>query len=402
MEKISLSRKAYMWALVLMPMLSLYGIGTLGIDIGTLLVLLCLILSVVYDSKGCIFINPNYSIWYIYLIYIVISIFITKNIGFQGSISEASIILRAVKNILYIFILINSITCEIVEYKYLKKIYLVIARISTYYILFQSVMYYGFKRIIPGYIKYFLISESYGERLQETNFLLYRPTSLFYEPSHYLEFIVIALIICLFDEYILTKKNVYDAVLITIGILMSTSGMGIVSLVIIWGIWIIYRLKKLHSYKIQLRVFVLFACIILGAILFMKTNYATKIVSRLFSSSANTYSATDARTEVYKKIFEGSMFSILFGRGYGNVLDNYFFSSWAFNLWCLGIVGTIIIIIIYLQCFKKGKNIKTRLIVVVNAILCIGTTLFMGKNMLFHFTFILLGTLEEKGCTKKI
>ena len=93
-------------------------------------------------------------------------------------------------------------------------------------------------------------------------------------------------------------------------------------------------------------------------------------------SDVNTYSATDARTGVYREILNEEIFDLVLGNGYGNVESNFYYPSWAFNLWCLGLIGTTIILCIYIKYFISCTRIDTKIILFVNAFLCMGTTWF--------------------------
>lgn len=396
MKGISKSRKAYTWALALLPMLSLYGIQSIGIDIGTILVLLCL--GTYMACNGKLIVRADFKCWYFYVMYILISLFFPVIEGGTGGLTRSALIARAVKNIIYIFILIVSTSGNVVEYNYYKKVYLFLAKLSSYYIILQAVFYYGLNWIIPGYINKFLMVQEYGDRLSQKNFLMYRPTSLFYEPSHYFEFVVIALIIYLFENRAISRKNLIDAVIITAGILASTSGMGIITIVIIWALWIFHRLIRSYAKTMESRALFIIFIFLISGIFFLQTGYAHSILNRLFTSDVNTYSATDARTGVYREILNEEIFDLVLGNGYGNVESNFYYPSWAFNLWCLGLIGTTIILCIYIKYFISCTRIDTKIILFVNAFLCMGTTLFMGKNMLLYFTFIMLQAAEEKKC----
>lgn len=133
MKGISKSRKAYTWALALLPMLSLYGIQSIGIDIGTILVLLCL--GTYMACNGKLIVRADFKCWYFYVMYILISLFFPVIDGGTGGLTRSALIARAVKNIIYIFILIVSTSGNVVEYNYYKKVYLFLAKLSSYYII---------------------------------------------------------------------------------------------------------------------------------------------------------------------------------------------------------------------------------------------------------------------------
>lgn len=376
------------WILALIPVLSLYGIPSLNLDFGTMLALLGIIYIMIKEKRLYLILSGK-RIWFAYIVYMVLSLSFPylwgDNIG-------NSIIARTGKNIIYILILLISTSAGLVDYQLFRNCYLKISKLATLFILMQSIAFYGFHRVIPGYINFLLISDGYGDRLSQAVTGLFRPTSFFYEPSHYFEYVAPALIICLFENE--TKnKDIYIALLITLGVVFSTSGMGGVAIAICWGIWIIKKTKRLIVEKKALLISCIF---IVTGLIFMRTSYAQSIYNRVFGNSASgvTYTAVNARTDIYKVLFDQDMFSILFGNGYGNTLDAYYYPSWAFNVRCLGIIGTAIIVGIYIKYFRITHRIDTRMILFINAFLCIGTTLFMGKNMLLYFLIVILQVQE--------
>lgn len=387
----------FAWILALMPVLSLYGISSINLDFGTIVIIVIIIYIALKEKRVYLQISNN-RIWFLYLAYMVVSLAFPRLWGIN---SDASMVMRTIKNVIYILLLLISTSNNWINYQLFKECYMKICKLATIFILIQSVAFYVFHRTIPGYVNFMLISEGYGDRLSQPVTGLYRPTSFFYEPSHYFEYVVPSLIISLFgNERNITNKDIYFALLVSIGVVFSTSGMGMITLALCWGIWLLKNGKGLNIRKNVLLISILFLC---AAVAFLRTSYAQSILLRVFGNAASgvTYTAVNARTDVYEEIFKQGFVRVFLGNGYGNTLGDYYFPSWAFNIWCLGIAGSFIICCIYIKYFFATKRDDTRMIVFINAFLSVGTTLFMGKNLFLYFLIIIL-QVQEIEYAKKI
>lgn len=381
-KKFSVS-KLYTWALVLLPLVSIYGISEINLDFGTLALLL--LLPFVINEQGKIVLEKRIVFpWLLYAIYIVISLYFPTIFGKETYLTNGSMYVRAFKNILYIFILILSTSRGIINKDYFVQIYLKITKICTYYIFIQAALYYTIRFNLPGYINIMLVAEGYGERLDVTSFSLFRPTSLFYEPAHFFEYVVIGVIIYLFRYKETPKNDIFNAIFLALGIVLSTSGMGILTIAGIFGFWLLQQLSRTKFIRVRKEIFFLTVIGLIAVAFFLQSGFGQSVLSRLFDTGTN-YSALDGRTEIYERIFSFDTGRVLLGSGYGNVLEHYFYPSWAFSLWCLGIMGSSVIVILYLLAYFQSRVTIAKIIVLVNFMLCFVSTLFMGKIYCFIF-----------------
>ncbi|BCK43657.1 hypothetical protein DAT299_12210 [Streptococcus suis] len=393
-KKFSVS-KLYTWALVLLPLVSIYGISEINLDFGTLALLL--LLPFVINEQGKIVLEKRIVFpWLLYAIYIVISLYFPTIFGKETYLTNGSMYVRAFKNILYIFILILSTSRGIINKDYFVQIYLKITKICTYYIFIQAALYYTIRFNLPGYINIMLVAEGYGERLDVTSFSLFRPTSLFYEPAHFFEYVVIGVIIYLFRYKETPKNDIFNAIFLAFGIVLSTSGMGILTIAGIFGFWLLQQLSRTKFIRVRKEIFFLTVIGLIAVAFFLQSGFGQSVLSRLFDTGTN-YSALDGRTEIYERIFSFDTGRVLLGSGYGNVLEHYFYPSWAFSLWCLGIIGSSVIVILYLLAYFQSRVTIAKIIVLVNFMLCFVSTLFMGKNLLLYFLFVyILSRADEE------
>lgn len=78
----------------------------------------------------------------------------------------------------------------------------------------------------------------------------YRPSAFFLEPAHVYLYMFPYLILLLFDEK-LDKKAVWMALLISCGIFLSTSGMGIGAVMGIWALFLVSRNEKDGTFSLK-------------------------------------------------------------------------------------------------------------------------------------------------------
>lgn len=371
---------------VMLPFLTMYKSPIPFLDMGSFLIILLILPVLQFSFSRNNGMRIHRDIWALYLIY-MLAVTLVSVVAGRHFNSVLGYCVRMIKNIIYIIFTLYLYYTHLFSYKIAVKLYKKVTWIATVYIIIQYVcyrlLYYG----LPGYIPSLIYTEGYAARVSSiVNTAMFRPTSLFYEPAHYFEYVCLAIVCCLF--YSEKRKDLMLAVFITIGVFISTSGQGIVFSAFIWGIWMLKNMMKI-SRKNKIRVVAV--CLILLAMLvyLLGSVKGMQIMNRLVSSGESG-NAVLARAQGFARLEELTLVEILFGCGYGNYPGG-FFSSWAFNFWCLGIIGTLIIIVIYLQCFIKSK---LKMIVILNLLMSIFSTVFMGFCFVFNFSFILAGITE--------
>lgn len=381
------------WAIILMPILSLYGFRSIGMDFGTINLIIAFMCACGKKQKVVLDIS-KYKFWIIYIVYVVASIiFPYVNLHMQNTG-----IPQTLKNIVLIGILLICVSNHMVNSNYLIKMYLQVAKIATVFIIIQTLVYHIFHLIVPGYGNILLMSPSYAEGITQVVGGLYRPTSLFYEPAHYFEYMLPALVILLFGNYSLMPKNIFFSMFISLGVILSGSGMGILTIVGCWGLWCI---KNIKEWKIEKNVLITCGLFLMLGVIFLQTSYAKMVFGRVFGNANVSYTAVNGRMDIYKNIFQQNIYGVLFGNGYGNTIGTLYYPNWAFNIWCLGIIGGLIILMIYSNEFRKCKEEYQKVLLGLNLFLCLGTTLFMGKYIIFYFIFI-MNEVEESAKYERI
>ena len=149
---------------------------------------------------------------------------------------------------------------------------------------------------------------------------LYRPTAFFLEPSHFFIYVFPVITVLLLSEP-RTKHNVRRAVLLSIGMFLTLSGMGLAFVI---GIWLLYfmvyrngssnsnRAKQVFNPR-NIIIFVITIALIILAYRFVPV--FRQAIERVFVEDEENYSAIDGRVRLarsYVQEIRGS--AVLFGR----------------------------------------------------------------------------------------
>lgn len=221
---------------------------------------------------------------------------------------------------------------------------------------------------------------------------LYRPSSFFLEPSHMFLYLFPALIYYLLPSGLGTSEK-RKAVIISIGIVLSTSGMG---LVVVAGVWILYfakngqnnsrfSLTKLLRPRNLLRIAFIILVIIL---LYYRVNPFRQSINRIISS-AGLQSSINGRTALgnsFIRRMHGSQF--LFG-----ISDRYSdidFNMSGFNgtMFKYGIIGTCLSYLFYLKCLFDLKNQHFWIAIVIISVSFFSAHTHGTFYMLFYIVFL--------------
>ncbi|MCI9023868.1 MAG: hypothetical protein HFG92_05405 [Dorea sp.] len=213
----------------------------------------------------------------------------------------------------------------------------------------------------------------------------FRPSAMFLEPSHFSAYCSIGLICLLFGS----KKIDLKAIFVSIAICMTTSGIGIGSVAMIWAFYIFYDLKSRNKRRMSRAGILLILFLLSFIILYYNFSFFRTALNR-FTGPDN---ALSGRLSGRLFIDELSGTSRLFGVGYRNFTKfdslniSYYFSSITELLYCQGIVGTVLFCILYLLAVIKVycSDNQEHFVVMVLAILYIIATEVFSANQLVKF-----------------
>lgn len=211
--------KIYTSIIVLFPILSGYG-GIAGVDLGSILLLFVGVFCVVLNFSRFSMRFPKG-----YILFLVLALLITLFV--TGSIQ--------LRLILYSFNLV--IACCFVDNKCLYTIYSKVVFISCMFFLVQESMYITSGYRISGLLPF--LPTVYGEDvdLVATQIISERSASFFLEPSYFAQYLFPFIALSLFQ---FNTRGLRNGILVSLIVLLTRSGNGVLLLAIIWGIWFLY------------------------------------------------------------------------------------------------------------------------------------------------------------------
>lgn len=378
--------KLYMLSLVLLPVFAQYHIGgTLDYDV----IIMAAFFIITIATRPRVGTSCN-SMVLMLTCYVVIVV--TANI-FCGRLfaNESDIILRSGRFVLYMVVVLVMKLNDF-DYNETMKIYRVVAFCALFYILLQTIVYYVVGIILPSTIG--------GSTHSVTNSQVGRLHSFYSEPAD-MALSLIPFVCCsLFGPAYRDKDSrIFDAILITLAVFMSTAGQGTVFLIILWTIWIICGRKSEYTMDK-----ILIATIIGVAILYIikmlgLMDYTLKRVT-------GNSSAWEARSGGYTALQMLGGLQRFFGTGFGNYFSNNIyglntygefvnFSSFSESLFTLGIVGTLIVYIPLIKRFFSGCAYQKALIFAF-LFLSVASCPLSGKFFPIYYSFIFC---EQKKAT---
>ena len=381
--------KLFTIIILLLPFLTIYKSPISRIDFGSFCLIGIYILALIFhkiNSKIC---YSDLKLWFIYIVYILIVTVVASFSVLYQNIDY--IFLRMLKFFMYICFLLSFKSSNLFSLYYAVKYIKNISIIATLFLLIQIIGRKLFSITILGYIPS-LVSESHSAYISRavyaTNSTIERFASFTAEPAHYAMFIILALILLLFSEFEI-KNRVSIAVFLTIGILISTSAQGIGCSIIVWGAWLLFNKYNIKTKKLFYTKVFLFTVGIAGIIYYFNSSYGQFVLERLFTET-HYGNAVLARTSTIFEFFQQgvNVISILFGMGYGNVDTSLYYSSWAFNLWTLGIIGTLYTVYIYYHYYEESEVLSSKFLILMNFIAGFFSTSFMSDNLLLWFIII--------------
>ncbi|PQD96178.1 hypothetical protein CYL18_06140 [Pradoshia eiseniae] len=342
--------------LLMFPIIRIYASGIPSLNLAELLMLILLSFSLVFLINQRLDFNQKE-----YYLLIIIFTFI-----FLSAISALCIInfaigdslLRIVKWLFYFLILLSAkyFLNKDLAVRLVKAITIIICT----FLWIQLIAYYGFginlTFRIPGLelntTQVDLIVTSFG------NSNIYRPYSLFLEPSHFAYYASIGLCVFLFLN---KHKNYSMPLFISISLVASTSTAALVFLVVIWLYYSYYKLSRpSENGKIKYLTFILLFGLIF--LYFLKDSVVVEYgLSKLSEGTARTDSAS-----TYLSYLNG--FTQIFGVGIGNEI-NYFFDNFGIEFKFIhgfgyvlvqsGYVGFFVyVLMLFLIYFKTTKQLR--------------------------------------------
>lgn len=351
------------------PILCIYkGIGS--VTIGDFI----LIGFTLYGLLHRMYKSKNFKFVFCFLIYVALSLFLNMNLSsVTFSYIPSVLIFRYAKLVLY-FLSIFICNGKFFDFKIFKKAILCCSIICCAFLFLQYIMYYGFGKVITGHIPGLTIHLTEYAEIDYEYFYshFFRPCSLLLEPASFCQYIIVGLIISLFDKK--NNKVTLISLILSFGMILTTSGQGILYLFIVF--FIFFNNKYKGGYK------TLFF-ILIPIVVIMLYNYSDAFrfsFDRLFNENAQS-----ARFGSYQYLFNMDFIHTVFGYGYGVTPNGEYLAGLVYVMYGSGIIGLIICLCIFFSFFKNSNNILSKLLCLLFFAMFLGTSLFYSYMLFWYF-----------------
>lgn len=329
----------FQYSVALMPVLYLFNVPFLNISLGTVLLIAFLPYSGLYivgwfRQKGK---DPKNFVGM--LLFAVFYLYVCLRSG--GGVNT---IVLSIATLIHIW----GMFCGSVQVDKILRILVTYAMISAGLVLIQTVAYYLLNwriQYLPQVFVHEQFQESYIFRDEGG---LFRPSALFLEPSHFAQYCCFAIISVLFPSE--GKADVERAIVIAIGCVLTTSGMGIALTcgIAVWFFIVEYLINgKIKNYRPWKIVLFGLACAV-GIFLVVQIPFIKTALQRIFSS-VDGYNAIAGRLGLWKlKEAIGTMNFVPLLFGYNNTaMYEYYLTGLVDTIYKYGIVG----LLLEISCF---------------------------------------------------
>lgn len=409
-------RKIYTITVLTLPILSQYKSLVPGFSVSDLMLLLTIPFVIFYLLKedykinvGAVFKSPFF--WFI--LYIICGSMLSSITQHYASMTDIAV--RSIRYIFYIFCA-TFVSTIFFDFDYFIKGYKRLAIFVTLFIIIQTLLFQFRGYVLMGTIPGLKVGNpGYSEEVMRNLYsYFYRPSSIFLEPGYHAQFMLPYLAYTLFNNKIRASNKLIEALFLTIGIILSTSGQGILIGFIIWVLYFITRIYNFKTNKIN-TIAVIGSLLLIMLIPFLiQIEIIQKSLNRLFGSPVASSTSRIFRGYAIFEQLE-PLYKII-GVGYGNVgahitykniytaydaglVQSEYMNSIAYILVNLGVIGFILMTWIFIYLWDNTKDFY-RTCVYILILLSGVSTYFIYSGIVFYLSIILSGFIEKDSIYK--
>ena len=370
MQYLPRTTRYFVISIVCLPLLFQYMTPLSGLTCGDFFLMVC---GLFYVFSGRVKIEWKFALLIAYVIILTLSCLL------NGSLMR---ITTTIHYLAYLFIVM--LMSNLVRYRgFCLKIYNKVCLVSAGLMVVQTIVLQITGICIPGVLTFLPLTDedmyNYADVVMSHN--SGRCMSFFAEPSHFAVYVLPFLVFKLFLNNIVTRKDMVQAIFVSISLIMCASSTGILSASIVWGLFIVISIMKGNiSFKNIL-------LLIISAVSFF-------IV--LMNSFGGEYLSN---ADIYERQSEGRFagFSLLdevnisdealfFGAGMNDLGDIMYLPGWPRLLFYYGIVGSIIYILTLFSC--TYRNTVSFLLLSLLGVLMVGTEVNFGCYFVLYMLCI--------------
>ena len=217
---------------------------------------------------------------------------------------------------------------KVVEAFSILNVLLLVIQVISFYLLHFRIQYIPQNLIFEEYRNSYVFEVAEG---------LYRPSALFLEPSHFAQYCIFALISALFPAR--GPANVKKALLIGIGCILTTSGMGIALTAWVFFWYVIFDRQTVNVKMMKLVKWI--PVVLIGVFILSRQEFFQTAIQRVFSN-VDGYNAISGRTHNWEDAV-GKMTGETLWIGYGDSQEYpWYLTGLADTIYKYGIIGAVL------------------------------------------------------------
>lgn len=336
-------KNLYTYAIALLPIIMVYNVPVIDMSFGTVLLLLFLPYTLL-----CIIKRPNRLSRGIVLIVVILYIyFIVRS---QGDIKTILLYIAGCVHLC-------GFAAGSVDVNRLRLAVEKIAVISFFCVLLQVISHYLLGRNISFAI-FSALQRDYKAIYYEqvSRFSLYRPAGPFLEPAMLSEYCIFSLISCLFPAEGNVKTT--RAVLITVGMILTTSGIGIAFSALVYGWYFFFKREALRKWA--RKIFSGAVLVAVAIVVLSRFSFFNAAMARVFNNFEG-YNALVGRTWRWSQAINPMKGQLLWF-GYGATEDfPHYLTGVPDTIYRCGLIAVILEFILLIKLILKKNNTFVRL-----------------------------------------
>ncbi len=381
--------RVYSFLLALFPLLNVYPVASTSFSVGELCVLAFAPIALL-PRKNVIIDNVAriYSAFIVYAITITLTIALSFN---EISLNET--VRRLMRDGLYILVF-AYISPSFLNFEVFKKTFTVLCVALTIFIIIQFSAYAISHRYIPGIISnlYPKAGEIQRIAIRTASYIGFlRPNGFLKEPSHCAQVLSVGLILHLVGDEKGTNWKV--SVLLTIGILFTTSANGFFLIIACYALYAFVNTRSKNASTVFKVIGVVTVGLIVFFIMYSQVPFMQRIVNRILNVSEGTEWSSSLRVLRGFAFFNQMPLSgKVFGLGFGNFLgyrahyniwtqyeiEGEYMASDMYIVTSVGIFGTLILLATIVSAMKKKNDLGKGLLILL-LIIGISSSVYSGS-----------------------
>lgn len=306
-----------------------------------------------------------------------------------------------------LFVLNLYLVLPFVNYEYLKRIYGYFAGFSVIIFIIQEIQYNILGYRMACLVPFFKLASQNMDMSQQLRAIqnLDRSSSIFAEPSHFAQYIVPYLAVCMGKLHSENKLLDWRIIVLSLCLLWLRSGNGILLCAVMWICFILFT-----NIRRGLKYFLIFPLCIVASIVFLNNISKTEIGEELQSRTEEMSISDDKITSGYIRLYRGyyiygelNPIIKIFGVGLGGANDAIDNSSrsWMFKegdhylnniqilLISYGLLGTILFFVFLIGLIRKNF-FEGKLIIIGFITMSFMESFFCSPKMLMYLAIPIL------------